>query len=110
MKSNTEKAGVLFQSIAEKYGGPPDAPPRRGFGSDALKVNGKIFAALSNGRLLLKLPSERVDALVTAKLAERFSTGAGRPKKEWCTIAPSTTADWLRLSDEARQYVNSQSK
>ena len=109
MKSNTEKAEALFQSIAKKYGGSSDVPPRRGFGSDALKVNGKIFAALSYGRLLLKLPRERVDALVTAKLAERFSTGAGRPKKEWCTIAPSTTADWLRLSDEARQYVNSQS-
>jgi TfoX/Sxy family transcriptional regulator of competence genes len=110
MKSNAEKAEALFQSVAKKYGGPSDAPPRRGFGSDALKVNGKIFAALSNGRLLLKLPRERVGALVTAKLAERFSTGAGRPKKEWVTIAPSTTADWLRLSDEARQYVNSQSK
>jgi TfoX/Sxy family transcriptional regulator of competence genes len=72
MKSNAEKAEALFQSVAKKYGGPPDAPPRRGFGSDALKVNGKIFAALSNGRLLLKLPRERVDALVTAKLAERF--------------------------------------
>jgi TfoX/Sxy family transcriptional regulator of competence genes len=71
MKSNAE-AGALFQSIAEKYGGSPNAPPRRGFGSDALKVNGKIFAALSYGRLLLKLPRERVDALVTAKLAERF--------------------------------------
>ena len=60
-------------------------PGGRGFGSNALKVDGKIFASLSHGRLLVKLPAERVKALVEAKLGEPFSTGPGRVKKEWVT-------------------------
>jgi hypothetical protein len=111
VKSKAENSPeALFQSIAKHHGGLSDAPLTRGFGSDALKVNGKIFVALSQGRLLLKLPSERVDALVIANLAERFSTGAGPAKKEWVTIAPSSAEHWMRLSDEARQYVSSQSR
>jgi hypothetical protein len=98
---------ALFEAVAKHHGGASAASGQRGFGSDALKVNGKIFAALSKRRLLIKLPSARADALVTANLAARFSTGAGRPKKEWVTVAPSSVAEWVRLSDEARQYVGS---
>ena len=38
---------------------------RRGFGSGALKVNGKIFAMMSSkGKFVVKLPKKRVDDLV----------------------------------------------
>jgi hypothetical protein len=111
MRSNAENSPeALFQSLAEHHGGLADGPPKRAFGSDALKVSGKIFAVLTKGRLLLKLPSERVDTLVTENLADRFSTGAGRPMKEWVTIAPSNAALWMQLSDEARRYVSSLSR
>jgi hypothetical protein len=84
MKSNAGTSPeALFQAVATHHGGVSGFPHRRGFGADALKVNGKIFATLSKGRLLLKLPSERVDALIASNLAERFSTGVGRVKKEW---------------------------
>jgi hypothetical protein len=76
-------------------------------GSNALKVDGKIFASLSHGRVLIKLPVERVKALVEAKLGEPFSTGPGRVKKEWVTVAPSSVEEWARLSEEARRYVHS---
>lgn len=106
MKSNAGTSPeALFQAVATHHGGVSGFPHRRGFGADALKVNGKIFATLSKGRLLLKLPSERVDALIASNLAERFSTGVGRVKKEWVTIAPSSAAQWIPLSDEARRYV-----
>ena len=82
----------------------------RGFGSDALKVDGKIFASLSHGRLLVKLPVERVKALVDAKLGEPFSTGPGRVKKEWVTLAPSSVEEWVRVSEEARRYVRSKAR
>ncbi len=64
----SRSAENLFQSISRRYRVPPAAMPNEGFGSNALKVSGKIFVALSNGRLLLKLPKERVDELVVSKV------------------------------------------
>ena len=74
--------------------------------SNSPVIDGKIFAALSKGPLLLKLPSKRVDALIENGVGERFSTGAGRPKKEWVTIAPKYAALWEGLAEEARRYVS----
>jgi hypothetical protein len=54
--------------------------------------------------LLLKLPSERIDALIENGVGERFSTGAGRPKKEWVTIAPTYAALWKGLAEEACRH------
>ncbi|HEX4355221.1 MAG TPA: hypothetical protein VHZ95_19955, partial [Polyangiales bacterium] len=44
---------------------------RRIFGSNGLKVNGKLFALSVKGALVLKLPQARVDALIAAKQGER---------------------------------------
>jgi hypothetical protein len=95
---------TLFQALVERWGVASGEGKGRGFGSDALKIDGKIFAALSSGRLLLKLPSERVDALIENGVGERFSTGAGRPKKEWVTIAPKYAALWKGLAEEACRH------
>jgi hypothetical protein len=105
MVSSRAPADALYLIVAEHHGVALGLPRGPGFGSNALKADGKIFAALSHGRLLLKLPAKRVEALVAAKLGERFSTGPGRIKKEWVTVAPSTAEEWVRLSDEARKYV-----
>jgi hypothetical protein len=98
----------LYGMVAQHYGVEPGALSGPRFGSNALKVNGKIFATLSNGRLLIKLPAGRVEALVQEKLGERFSTGPGRIKKEWVTVAPSSADEWIGLSEESRDYVLSQ--
>jgi hypothetical protein len=49
---------------------PPAASARR-FGSSALRVRGRIFAMLSGGRLVIKLPARRV--------AELIGSGDGKP-------------------------------
>ena len=95
---------AAFRAVVEHHGG-LSGGARRGFGSDALKVSGKIFACLSKGRLLLKLPAERVDDLIESGVGERFSTGAGQPKREWVTIGPKDASSWLELSEEARAFV-----
>ena len=101
---------AAYRALAARYGVDVDAAASRGFGSRALKAEGKIFASLSRGRLLLKLPAARVEALVTAKLGERFSTGEGRIKKEWVTVAPASADEWARLAEGARLYVLSQGR
>ena len=102
-----QSAKLLFQAIVDRCGGARSGG--RGFGSDALKIDGKIFASLSKGRLLLKLPAERVDALVESGVGERFSTGAGREKKEWITIGAAHGDIWPDLADEARDFVGGRS-
>ena len=60
-------AEARFEALtAELVGLPGVTPPEggRGFGASALKVDGKIFAMVSGGTLVVKLPRTRVDELV----------------------------------------------
>jgi hypothetical protein len=104
-------AKAAFEAVRARHGAAGQASRGRGFGSGALKVDGKIFASLSSGdRLLLKLPAARVDALIAEGIGERFSTGPGRPKREWATIAPLHASRWVGLSDEARAFASAKAK
>lgn len=80
---------------------------RRGFGSGALKVNGKIFAMISSeDAFVVKLPKARVDELVEAGLGMRFEPGPGRVMKEWLAMTrESKRPSWLDLTREARRFV-----
>jgi hypothetical protein len=46
------------------------------------------------GRLVVKLPKERVDEMVEARKAERFNPGHGRLMKEWAALR-SEEAQWV---------------
>lgn len=77
----------------------------KGFGASALKINGKIFAMLVQGKLVVKLPAMRVDALIAARSGERFDPGHGRLMKEWLAVDPASNLGWLALAREARTFV-----
>ena len=78
----------------------------KGFGSTGqLKVGGRIFAMLVRGKLVLKLPRTRVDALVDSGDGERFDAGKGRPMAEWFALSPTSSKRWLALSEEAIAFV-----
>ena len=84
------------------------SPGKKGFGSSALQVNGRIFAMLSNGRLVVKLPRQRVDALIAAGVGERFDPRHdGRLMKEWLVAEPTSGESWLSLAREALEFVAS---
>lgn len=100
----------LFAAIAAHHGEAwtPSNSPK--FGSNALRVNGKIYAALTRKhRLLLKLPPACVAELLKAKRAERFESG-GRVMNGWITLRPAAADHWIALSDEARAFVGAQNK
>ena len=78
---------------------------KKGFGSSALRINNKIFAMLSKGKLVVKLPQQRVDALIAIGAGGRFDPGHGRLMKEWVSVAPSSEAEWLPLASEAIAFV-----
>lgn len=100
----------LFRAVVARHADALDPEPSRGFGSHALKVNGKIFASLSKGRLLLKLPEQVVARLIASGQGERFTTGADRPKREWIAIGAADAATWISLSQQARTYVRDLSR
>lgn len=78
---------------------------RKKFGSSALKIHGKIFAMLVGDRLVVKLPRQRVDALIANREGERFLPGHGRQMKEWLTVEPLFGDGWLLLAKEAMVFV-----
>ncbi len=101
-----------FATIVEEFLGIPDITPPsegKGFGSSGLKVHNKIFAVLVSGKLVVKLPKPRVDALVAAGDGERFDPRHdGRPMKEWVVVEPTSKEGWLPLAREALRFVASQ--
>ena len=85
-----------FQSDSRvTYGG-------KGFGSTALKVDGKIFAMLTpRGEFVVKLSAARVNELVARGTGAHFEPGPGRVMKEWLSVK-SKRPSWLALAREAR--------
>ena len=72
--------------------------------SNVLSVNRKIFAMLVRGQLVVKLPKQRVDGLVTARAGTYFDPGHGRLMKQWISI-PAGTLNWVELAKEAHRFV-----
>lgn len=78
----------------------------KGFGSSGqLKVEGRIFAMLVRGELVLKLPRTRVDELVASGHGTRFDAGKGKPMREWFVLSPESSKQWLALAREAFDFV-----
>jgi hypothetical protein len=94
--------------IGTLLGEPGVTPPQGGgFGRTALRRQGKIFAMLVRGRLVLKLPRRRVDALVEAGDGIRFDANKGTPMKEWLSLDPESARTWLPLAREAPDFARS---
>ena len=109
MSDSSHRREARFADVVAAFHGHPSVTPPGGrttFGSSALKVNDKIFAMLSaRGEFVVKLPRQRVDALVAAGDGERFEMGHGRAMKEWVAINPTAEADWVSLAREAMEFV-----
>jgi len=95
---------IVATLVREKRVKAPSATRGR-FGSNGLKTNGKIFAMLAQSTVVVKLPRERVEALVAAGAGERFDPGHGRLMKEWIALQGDTRR-WLALAREAHAFVS----
>jgi hypothetical protein len=98
----------LFAQLAPRFLTDPAVTEGTGFGSSpGLRVGGRIFAMLTRGELVVKLPRERVDQLVMSGVGGRFDPGHGRAMREWATISPRYGRDWAQLAAEALEFVRS---
>jgi hypothetical protein len=90
-----------YSDVASEVGG-------KRFGSAGeLKINNKIFATLSKGKLVIKLPQQRVDELIASGKGQRFNPGHGRLMKEWLTLEPTSEKEWFLLEKQAMDFVAS---
>jgi hypothetical protein len=95
-----------FTRVVQAFGEDRDVKQekKKGFGSGAVKVKGKIFAMMSSkGQFVVKLPKQRVDELVRTEGCERFDPGRGRVMKEWLVVPAGR--DWVELAKEACKFV-----
>jgi len=77
----------------------------QGFGSRALRLDGKIFAMLSSkGQFVVKLPRDRVADLIRLGQGQYFDTGRDRVMKEWLAVI-GDSASWLGLAREAHRFA-----
>jgi hypothetical protein len=100
------RAEEAFDRIASGFRGRPGVTEGTGFGSNpGLRVGGRIFAMLSRGSLVVKLPAGRVGEIVGSGIAEPFDAGKGRPMKEWAAIPPGSVEQWEGIAQEAFEFV-----
>ncbi|MEP6639281.1 MAG: hypothetical protein ABJC39_08015 [Chloroflexota bacterium] len=98
----------LFDAAVEWYSVDPRVTGGTGFGgSPGRRVEGRIFAMLVRGELVVKLPRHRVDDLVESGMAQWFDAGKARPMREWASIGADYADAWPELAAEARDFVGS---
>ena len=106
MKKPPWEIDPAFAPIAKAFAKDAAVTRRKMFSSDSvLAVNEKIFAMLNDGKLVVKLPKERVDELVKQKHGVRFDPRKnGTPMKEWVVVSARRQA-WIALAKEAYRFV-----
>lgn len=109
MREESQTEGRYEDLIDELVRTAGVTPPQRGggFGRSAVRFQKKIFVMLVRGRLVLKLPAERVDALVAEGEGVRFDANKGTPMKEWFSLDPESDLAWLALAREALDFARS---
>ena len=106
-KAQKTKHQLTFDEIAESFTGDGDVTFKqgKGFGSNALKVHGKIFAMVSSkGHLTVKLSAPRAAYIVDQGRGHYFDPGHGRIMKQWVEIR-NAEDDWAAIILEARNFV-----
>ena len=93
-----------FAAIVDAYVAAQARAGGRAFGSNALKLDGKIFALFTHDTLVVKLSRARVDELVAAGVGKRFDPGRGRVMTEWLEVT-AQKQPWLPLVEEAHAFA-----
>jgi hypothetical protein len=100
-----EPVDPRLAAIAKLFAKNPKVTLGKMMASMGLKVDGKIFAMVVKGKLVVKLPKARVSELVESKAGSYFDPGHGRLMKEWIAMT-AERPDAVTLGREAFGYVS----
>ncbi len=92
--------------VGELSARPGVTPPTgsRAFGGSGMKVDGSVFAMVDVWeRFVVKLPAERVIALVADGVGRPFDNGKGRVMRQWLVV--DDPARERELTEEALAFV-----
>lgn len=109
MATTASDAGrALYDDLAAESTGDPAVTTSTMMGHPCLRVDGAFFAAIepATGRLIVKLPRDRVAELVAAEIGQPFAP-AGRVFREWVAVPGPDKDRWRSLLGEARAFVES---
>jgi hypothetical protein len=84
----------------------PPGTKHKGFGRTALRIDGRIFAMLVRGELVVKLPTDRVTTECDADAGRRFDANRPYPMKQWLVVGEGQDHRWCELAIEALHFVD----
>jgi hypothetical protein len=77
---------------------------------NSLKFNRKMFLMLNQERFIVKLPAERVAALIESGEGLPYDAGTGKQLKEWLIISGNDLKFWIKFGEEAKAYAQTLSQ
>ena len=96
----------LFAPIEDAFLARPGVEVAPMFGSESLRIRGKVFAFVGfDGGLIVKLPADRVDTWVATTTAAPMVMRE-RVMREWLVVPLSEAASWPDALADAFTYVD----
>ncbi|MFX0077570.1 MAG: hypothetical protein ACFE96_19160 [Candidatus Hermodarchaeota archaeon] len=77
---------------------------------ESLKTKKKMFAMLSKGNYVLKLPKDRVNELIKSGQGLPYDPGNGKIMKEWVIIPSEYSEKWIEYTFEAKEFAKTLAK
>lgn len=100
------RAHDVFDPIAQEHLTRPGVDIGRMFGTEGLRIRGKVYGfVVHDGGLVVKLSEERVGELSATTDAAPMVM-RDRPMREWLHAPASTASLWPSLLDEAHAFVD----
>jgi hypothetical protein len=77
---------------------------------ESLKIKKKMFAMLSKGKYVVKLPKDRVMEILSSGEGLPYDPGNGRIMKEWVIIPEEFSDKWMDYASEAKRFAITHAK
>ena len=108
-KQEPSNVDIHFASIVQKMLKDQEVTRAKMFGVSGIKTGRKMFAMSMKGKLIVKLPKGRVNALVAPNKGKHFYHlfDKSRVMKEWVVIEQKNKRNWIKLAQEAKAFVTS---